>query len=209
MNAKPGYSEYQREWYYKNRERVLAQRKTYRENNKEKIKEYNRISREKRKEEAAAYSARYYQEHKERIKGRRKLRYQKNKAAVSEQGRIYREKNKEKVRLRRAKWKAANRVKCHQYWHKRYAASMKSRIGNQSTIIEWESSWRKKKSVKCYWCETRFGPSACHCDHVVPISKGGSHSIENLCISCAKCNTSKGVNTLELWNTKIANPSLF
>jgi 5-methylcytosine-specific restriction endonuclease McrA len=37
----------------------------------------------------------------------------------------------------------------------------------------------------------RKGPGRMHLDHVVPWSQGGTHSVENLVVSCAKCNLAK------------------
>ena len=48
---------------------------------------------------------------------------------------------------------------------------------------------------KCAYC----GAPHEHWDHVVPISRGGEHSIRNLLPSCAPCNLSKGAKTIEEW----------
>lgn len=36
------------------------------------------------------------------------------------------------------------------------------------------------------------GYAACHIDHVIPIAAGGSDDLENLVLSCDKCNVAKG-----------------
>lgn len=40
---------------------------------------------------------------------------------------------------------------------------------------------------KCYYC----GAPWRHIDHIVPLSRGGKHEIDNLVTACAKCNTTK------------------
>lgn len=37
-----------------------------------------------------------------------------------------------------------------------------------------------------------FGPTAPECDHIVPVSKGGSHTYQNLQCLCRACNAAKG-----------------
>lgn len=49
----------------------------------------------------------------------------------------------------------------------------------------------------CVYCGAHEGRM--HLDHVKPWSKGGLHSVNNLCVSCANCNMSKGAKTLEDW----------
>lgn len=53
---------------------------------------------------------------------------------------------------------------------------------------------------KCSYCKTDFTTSnIVNWDHVVPLSRGGKHSIGNLAPSCRKCNTSKGNRYLTEW----------
>lgn len=40
-----------------------------------------------------------------------------------------------------------------------------------------------------------------HCDHVDPLSRGGSNDLSNLTTACATCNASKGAKTLEEWRS--------
>lgn len=43
-----------------------------------------------------------------------------------------------------------------------------------------------------------------HCDHVVPVARGGSNEIENLATACAPCNLSKGDKLLSEWKGRAA-----
>ncbi len=47
----------------------------------------------------------------------------------------------------------------------------------------------------CFYC----GASSQHLDHVVPVSRGGTHSIGNLVQSCASCNLSKSDKFITEW----------
>lgn len=47
----------------------------------------------------------------------------------------------------------------------------------------------------CAYCD---GPHE-HDDHIVPLSRGGAHALDNLAPACARCNLSKGSKLLAEW----------
>lgn len=56
----------------------------------------------------------------------------------------------------------------------------------------------KKYNGKCFYCEQRVSTSS-QClrplgtiDHYIPLSRGGTHSKENLVLACFPCNQDKG-----------------
>lgn len=49
----------------------------------------------------------------------------------------------------------------------------------------------------CVYCKTEVGPF--ECDHIHPVSRGGTDDLENLCCACVTCNRSKGAKTIEEW----------
>ena len=51
--------------------------------------------------------------------------------------------------------------------------------------------WVGEQEKVCYWCGNRCG-SKYHVDHYIPLAKGGRHELNNLVISCPKCNMEKG-----------------
>ena len=54
----------------------------------------------------------------------------------------------------------------------------------------------KLKATACYLCKDK--PST-HIDHVLPIHRGGRHSVGNLLGACAPCNLSKGPKLLSYY----------
>jgi len=52
-------------------------------------------------------------------------------------------------------------------------------------------AWKKELVFTCYYCTRPFPTTLLHIDHVIPLAKGGSHSVGNLCRSCPSCNLSK------------------
>lgn len=49
----------------------------------------------------------------------------------------------------------------------------------------------------CQYCGER--PEVPHADHVIPLSRGGRSTADNLITSCGPCNLSKGAKTLGEW----------
>lgn len=50
---------------------------------------------------------------------------------------------------------------------------------------------------QCQYCGTKDGPW--HIDHIHPVSRGGSNTLENLTVACAPCNLSKSAMTVDEW----------
>jgi 5-methylcytosine-specific restriction endonuclease McrA len=55
--------------------------------------------------------------------------------------------------------------------------------------------WLKLSTKDCTYC----GQPGGEVDHIIPLARGGSHSIGNLTSSCRKCNSSKGMKLLIEW----------
>ena len=53
---------------------------------------------------------------------------------------------------------------------------------------------------KCCYCGKRFATPQLNLDHVIPRSKGGTTSWDNIVLSCIPCNTKKGSKTIEETN---------
>jgi 5-methylcytosine-specific restriction endonuclease McrA len=55
----------------------------------------------------------------------------------------------------------------------------------------------------CAYCSTELDynllskPSGPNIDHLIPVSRGGDDSLENLALACRNCNYRKGVRTAE------------
>ena len=53
---------------------------------------------------------------------------------------------------------------------------------------------REKQKNRCYICDCELdyeGINQVHLDHIVPLSKGGAHTLLNVAWSCSSCNLSK------------------
>lgn len=67
-----------------------------------------------------------------------------------------------------------------------------------------QSQWAKirkqifeRDDYTCHYCGERG--KQLECDHVVPVSRGGSHDPDNLVTACKPCNQSKRDKTPEEW----------
>lgn len=68
----------------------------------------------------------------------------------------------------------------------------------------WCPEWRALREAvftrddyTCAYCGQRGG--RLECDHITPVSRGGTNDMANLTTSCLTCNRQKGGKTLEEW----------
>ncbi|MFQ4150310.1 HNH endonuclease [Arthrobacter sp. LAPM80] len=57
----------------------------------------------------------------------------------------------------------------------------------------------------CVYCDGKF--DHLQMDHIVPLSRGGPHRLENVAPACSDCNASKHASTLEEWRFRQGSPS--
>ena len=53
----------------------------------------------------------------------------------------------------------------------------------------------------CVYCGMRSGTLTC--DHVVPVSRGGSSTLDNLVTACLACNLAKATMTAKEWRAQL------
>ena len=51
----------------------------------------------------------------------------------------------------------------------------------------------------CQYCGTSGDGVVLHCDHVIPVSRGGDDFMSNLATACSQCNLEKHAKTPEEW----------
>lgn len=123
--------------------------------------------------------------------------------------RIWREKNRDRIAQQRDKDRDRARAYHREYYkrrkhdiliktEKRRALKMAVAV-NIRAVKGFQERVRGSEFVFCYYCERGIAGSEAHFDHIVPLVKGGPHSVENLCVSCPKCNWSKGQKLLSEW----------
>ena len=55
----------------------------------------------------------------------------------------------------------------------------------------------KDRDTHCKYCNLHIKTYGYHVDHIIPLSKGGLHDLDNLQLICAECNLKKGYSIEE------------
>ncbi len=200
--------------YAANPEKHKAYWKRSYERHKDKRRAYAREHYQENKEQLAERFARYYRENVEYMRARaaawrlanperhkQNLRnwYEANKEYAKQYARTYREANKDwlySLNAERARhWKEANpervRLLARQYSSRRRARLQDATMGTVSyrAILE-------RDGHVCHICGLDVATDDVHFDHVIPLSKGGAHSMENIKVSHSKCNLRKAARLI-------------
>lgn len=171
-----------------------------------------------------ARAAQWYLENKESALAQRKERFQNKRDIELEQMRRWREANAERKKIADEAWRAANTDRnratklAWQRANKAKVAEINERhrrlypegVANRShrrrarknavsvhvvTVADIRRL-RARFGGLCAYCEAAPGSTL---DHVVPLARGGSHSLGNLVPACKSCNCSKGEKFLFEW----------
>lgn len=77
-----------------------------------------------------------------------------------------------------------------------------SRLPKQQVKLNRRNLFARDSNI-CQYCGKRFNTSLLSLDHVVPRSRGGGLSWENIVCACIRCNVKKGGRTPEEANMKL------
>jgi 5-methylcytosine-specific restriction endonuclease McrA len=163
--------------------------------NKEEKAAYNKKYKETHKEELREYQRRYWVENKERKQEYKRARQE----YFTAKHREYVEKNRDRVMANSRKWEIANRNKRNEQarTHAINRRLRKYRNGGKLSRSDIDTQYNRQKG-KCYYCGEKVGKKY-HVDHVVPLSRGGSHSPDNIVIACPTCNLRKNNKLPHEW----------
>lgn len=93
----------------------------------------------------------------------------------------------EKVRVWMAQWRASHRLERCQSKAERRALKKALTVER----VSYKEIWERDKGI-CYLCGNPVQWEDHHFDHVIPLSRGGPHSKDNIRVTHAKCNLKKG-----------------
>lgn len=179
--------EYKKKWLKeyreKNAERIRNNQKAWRVANPDKARESTYKWREKNRERFDANLAKYRKEHQAEL------------SAYRQRQRLLHPEREKKVR---AAWVAKNKGRLNADSNLRRIRTKGAHVENKALIKSFYVAVKSRKTNTCYYCRTRFTGMA-EIDHILPLAKGGQHKIENLCVSCQKCNRSKKDKLVSAW----------
>ncbi len=186
------------EAYYRNHEQTLKRRAENRRKNPERIKAERQRFRERHLAELRAQEKAWREAHPDLMReykrayekrvGLDQTRERKRKVALE----MY-ERDPEKLRARTREWRRKHPdIAADTYARsraKRRSAPVTGKV-NRSEI------WLRDAGI-CHICETPADPAKWHLDHVIPLSRGGTHGPENVAVSHPACNHRKSAHLLE------------
>jgi 5-methylcytosine-specific restriction endonuclease McrA len=120
------------------------------------------------------------------------------------EGNEWRRKNAERVRAgnyrryhttaqgERSRTKAREYMAAHKEERRVYMVNFFARLGGAEGVVTLDDLTRQHEDQggRCWWCSEPLGDDAT-VDHVVPVSRGGQNTPENIVMSCISCNSRK------------------
>jgi 5-methylcytosine-specific restriction endonuclease McrA len=189
-----------------------ARNKRWREANKETLAEKKKAYREANLDKHKAWDRARYLANREKAIAQAKANYEKNKEQIKKRLAVYMDKKRQDP-----EWVAKEKERGRQKWHKATPAQKEAwrrrtqrrqsrknlqRVGTVSAA-DWDAILRIWDH-SCAYCGQRlevneFGNVIVDVEHVVPLSRGGAHSVGNLVPSCEPCNQRKSTKLLVEW----------
>lgn len=187
-------SAYQKQYREENKERLAEQRVSWVEENREELLEkkraYNRLPEVIGR--MIGYRRRHYEEHKEEYLEKSARWKAENPEKVQQSQQAWKERNSEKVTESRARYNRDNPETVIAWSQRRRAKQAQAAVGD----VDFKRIWKRDRGV-CYLCGRSVDKKDVHYDHVIPLSRGGAHSEENLRVTHGRCNLIKGAKLVE------------
>lgn len=113
-----------------------------------------------------------------------------------------RDKHLEGLRTNRIKHKEAGTLKkypVNKEAHRLRMIERRARTRKNGVFMLLPKEEKRLISGPCFYCGS---PDRITIDHIIPIDKGGRHSVGNLVSACKSCNSSKGAKFLVVWRLR-------
>ena len=176
-------------WNRRNKEAKNHNNKKSRLKNLEKVRAWDRRYYAQHKAERLSYVQKWRKENQDKIKEGKRRWYAENFEKSKKSKKLYYQANREKTISDAKKWRERNPDKVKVNHTKRRAL-----LNNSMSTLnahEWKEI-KKSYGNQCVYC----GVKATTLDHIVPISKGGDNTRDNIVPACRSCNSSKQEKSL-------------
>lgn len=179
------YRQTAKRYYRKNRDDILSRLRQDRSLHPQKHKATARRYRQRHRDQCLARSTLYALEHWEQIEIRDKLKRQASPVHYRQKAEAYRQRHAKAINERTRQWRQRNPAKRAMYHAKRRAkfSIVAEPISRQRVYVRDEKC--------CYLCGKKIRWELFHLDHVIPLSRGGSHTYDNVRATHAACNLRK------------------
>lgn len=148
----------------------------------------------------------YYLVHKARELLRNRQYYKSNKEFCRDYIRQWTADNKDAVKASRDSWRRSNRAKILEQ-ERRYARSHPEKIRdkrNRRRAMKAAAAVIDFTPEQWYFVQCMFNHRCAYCgkkakltqDHILPLSRGGDHTLSNIVPACSPCNSKKGSKCL-------------
>lgn len=166
---------YMRRRYRAHRAHVLDLAKAHRHKARVRIARYMRAYRRRRRHRLSVQKREWNQRHADHIRAYTASYYRENRAVL--------------VR-RVARWRATHKAQCAEHaraaQHRRRALKRGSRVGRVRYAFI-----RRRDHGRCGLCRQRVTLQNVHYDHIIPLSRGGPHTENNVQLAHPRCNLLK------------------
>lgn len=175
-------AENRRRWQEENRRYAADRHRGYVEAHRDEINEYQRKRRLENPEAAREWQRNHRAKDPESAREKEREYYARTKERRRERAREKYYRNKQDPLWREREWARLNHLSRVRYDH----------VGGVSEELAAYSAMLRKQP--CEYCGANPGGEI---DHVIPLSRGGLHVLENLAPCCRSCNRSKSDKTAE------------
>lgn len=167
-------------WRLRNKERLDAESKAFRDSHREEIRANDRDRYHSMSDEQVAVKREQGKDWRENNRGKFNQcvadHYQRNSEAIKAYKSQYRKDHAEEILAYKATYRAM-----------RAGAT----LGNAAEIREIYRKAQEEPKIRCYLCGDLIPMGDRHVDHITPLSKGGEHRPSNLAVACKTCNLKK------------------
>lgn len=157
----------------------------------------------------SAYSKEYHSTHKEECRERLNKWRNENREYVRQRDRDYYKNTLDAQHAKDKRYRDSHpqeraehnknyRESHREYFHNkvRERRALKNSTSDGTITVEFESKLLLEQKGTCAYCGCDLSETGMHLDHIIPLSRGGTHTASNVHWVCPRCNLSKG-NKLE------------